>query len=140
MPPRQNANGSADTRCAMHRRRRRLAKRLCGTVSADKTRTPTFVHCTRCYGVLAYADYMHTCMIFLVYKHMHTGGVSKRSPLRAVGCFIIKFWDSRYSQLSNTVFDEESDSQAQNHEIRRPEVKEQEKRNQKIERKIAVYS
>ena len=41
-----------------------------------------------------------------------------------IGCFFIKFEDSRQAQLSiYAVFDEESDVQVGNNEIRSPEAK-----------------
>ena len=41
-----------------------------------------------------------------------------------LGCLFIKFEDSRHAQLSiYAVFDEESDVQVKNKEIRRPEAK-----------------
>ena len=53
---------------------------------------------------------------------------------------LTRFWDSRPFQLSTyTVFDEESDFQVKNTQIRHPEAKNKEKRTQKIS-KIALYS
>ena len=46
---------------------------------------------------------------------------------------LTKFWDSRHLQLAKyTVFDEESDFQVKNEQIRRPEAKTEEKLLQKI--------